>query len=173
MIVGAVDVGKTKLDFAKSLGADFVVDGSDKDCVKQVVDITKGGSHGVLVLATSDSIFGSAIGMTRRRGTVVTVGLPPGSFPTAIFDVVLGRITIRGSIVGTRKDMTECLDIAARGLVKASVATDSLDNINDVFDKLKGNKYEGRIVLDMCNHGHPNCTTAHHATSNTTRGRRH
>jgi threonine dehydrogenase-like Zn-dependent dehydrogenase len=45
--------------------------------------------------------------MVRRKGTVSLVGLPPGDFPTPIFDVVLKRITIRGSIVGTRADLAE------------------------------------------------------------------
>jgi D-arabinose 1-dehydrogenase-like Zn-dependent alcohol dehydrogenase len=42
-------------------------------------------------------------------------GLPPGEFPTPIFDVVLKRLTIRGSIVGTRKDLQEALQFAAEG----------------------------------------------------------
>jgi propanol-preferring alcohol dehydrogenase len=40
---------------------------------------------------------------------VSLVGLPPGDFPTPIFDVVLKRITVRGSIVGTRKDLAEAI----------------------------------------------------------------
>ena len=35
------------------------------------------------------------------------VGLPPGEFQTPIFDVVMNRITIRGSIVGGREDLAE------------------------------------------------------------------
>ena len=45
--------------------------------------------------------------------TSVLNGLPPGDFPVSIFDVVLKRLTIRGSIVGTRKDMQEALQFAA------------------------------------------------------------
>ena len=33
-----------------------------------------------------------------------------------MFDIVLKRITIRGSIVGTRKDMEEALSFASRGI---------------------------------------------------------
>jgi propanol-preferring alcohol dehydrogenase len=45
-----------------------------------------------------------AISTVRRGGTVALVGLPPSTFPLDIFNVVLNRITIRGSIVGTRYD---------------------------------------------------------------------
>jgi D-arabinose 1-dehydrogenase-like Zn-dependent alcohol dehydrogenase len=36
-----------------------------------------------------------------------------------IFDAVLGGITVRGSIVGTRLDLAESLMFAAQGKVKA------------------------------------------------------
>ncbi len=87
--------------------------------------------------------------MLRRGGTLVLNGLPPGDFPLPIFSTVLNGITIRGSIVGTRSDLQEALDFAAEGKVKATVATDTLDNINDVFQRMIDGKIEGRIVLDM------------------------
>jgi len=40
-------------------------------------------------------------------------GLPPGDFPTPIFDVVLGRVTIRGSIAVGRQDLAEAIQFAA------------------------------------------------------------
>jgi hypothetical protein len=47
--------------------------------------------------------FKQGVGMTRKRGTCVPVGLPPGEFPVPLFDVVANCITIRGSLVGTRR----------------------------------------------------------------------
>jgi hypothetical protein len=47
--------------------------------------------------------------------TMALVGLPPGSFDLPIFDVVLNAKTVRGSIVGTRKDMEEALMFAGEG----------------------------------------------------------
>ena len=85
----------------------------------------------------------------RRRGTVALVGLPPGDFPTPIFEVVLKRITVRGSIVGTRRDLDEAIAFAARGKVHCEVATAPLSAINDIFARLKAGKIEGRMVLDM------------------------
>jgi propanol-preferring alcohol dehydrogenase len=119
------------------------------DVIAKVVKETGGGAHGVLVTAVSNSAFGQAIGMTRRRGTVSLVGLPPGDFPTPIFDVVLKRITVRGSIVGTRKDLAEAIAFAAEGKVKTTVATRRLEDINDVFAQMKKGAIDGRIVLDM------------------------
>ena len=85
--------------------------------------------------------------MVRPKGTVALNGLPPGDFPTPIFEVVLKRITIRGSIVGTRYDLAEAIAFAAEGKVKAKVATEPLDKINDVFTRMKEGKIDGRVVL--------------------------
>jgi propanol-preferring alcohol dehydrogenase len=58
-------------------------------------------------------------------------------------------ITVRGSIVGTRLDLQDSLQFAETGKVKATVAKEKLDNINDVFARMLKGEIEGRIVLDM------------------------
>lgn len=60
--------------------------------------------------------------MTRKRGTCVLVGLPPGEFPVPLFDVVANCTTICGSFVGTRQDMAEALLFAAEGKVKPTLS---------------------------------------------------
>jgi propanol-preferring alcohol dehydrogenase len=61
--------------------------------------------------------------------------------------VVLNAYTLRGSIVGTRKDLEEALAFAAEGKVKASIELLPLESINDVLSRLKRGKVNGRIVL--------------------------
>ncbi len=87
--------------------------------------------------------------MVRRKGTVSLVGLPPGEFPTPIFDVVLKRITVRGSIVGTRRDLDEAIAFAVEGKVRADIKTAPLSDINTIFANLKAGKIKGRMVLDL------------------------
>jgi propanol-preferring alcohol dehydrogenase len=87
--------------------------------------------------------------MVRRGGTIVLNGLPPGSFPLPIYDMVLNGITLRGSIVGTRLDLQEALDFAGEGVVRATVETARLEDINDVFERLYAGQIEGRVVLDI------------------------
>jgi propanol-preferring alcohol dehydrogenase len=102
------------------------------------------------VTAVSTAAFRQALGMLRRKGVLSMNGLPPGDFPTPIFDVVLKRITIRGSIVGTRTDLQEAVQFAAEGKVKAHVTSERIENINAVFDKMRTGQLTGRVVLDMC-----------------------
>jgi propanol-preferring alcohol dehydrogenase len=147
--VAALDVGEEKLALARSLGADVTVDAKASDAVQQIVKRTGGGAHGVLVTAVSRSAFAQALRMVRRKGTVSLVGLPPGDFPTPIFDVVLKRITIRGSIVGNRTDLAEAITFAAEGKVRAHLHEARLDEVNGVLSELKAGKVDGRIVLRL------------------------
>ena len=146
--VAAVDLGEEKLQLARQLGAEVTVDAASED-PPAMIQKKLGGAHGVLVTAVSPVAFKQAIGMLRRRGTCVLIGLPPGEFPVSIFDVVLNRYTIRGSIVGTRKDLQEALAFAAEGKVKATIEQLPLESINDVFARLKGGKVNGRVVLNV------------------------
>jgi len=147
--VVALDIAQDKLDLARRSGADVAVDARSADAVTQVLDATGGGAHGILVTAVSPPAFSQALNMVRRRGTVALVGLPPGEFPTPIFDVVLKRITVRGSIVGTRRDLDEAIAFATSGKVKSEITKARLEDINDIFAKLEHGKIEGRMVLDF------------------------
>lgn len=147
--VVAVDVASEKLALARTLGAELAVDGRSPDAVREVLARTGGGAHGVLVTAVSTAAFGQALGMVRRRGTVSLVGLPPGEFPTPIFDVVLKRLTIRGSIVGTRRDLAEALEFAAQDKVEAHIHQANLYDVNRIFAALRAGTVDGRIVLDL------------------------
>jgi len=147
--VAALDIAGSRLSLARALGADLAVDASDPDAVQQVLRATGGGAHGVLVTAPSVPAFRQAISMARRRGTVSLVGLPPGEFPTPIFEVVLKRLTIRGSIVGTRTDLAEALAFAAEGKVRTRTTVEPLEKINEVLARLDAGKVDGRVVLSL------------------------
>ena len=146
--VVAVDISEAKLRLARKLGASLTVNARETDpaaFVKKEI----GGAQGVLVSAVSPKAFEQALGMVRRGGTVSLVGLPPGSFPLPIFDTVLNGITVRGSIVGTRLDLQDALDFAGAGKAKATVATEPLENINQIFARMRAGDIDGRIVIDF------------------------
>jgi len=147
--VCAVDIDDGKLEHAKRLGADVVVNASHGDPVAAVVKATGGGAHGVLITAPSLPAFKQGVGMTRKWGTCVLVGIPPGEFPMPLFDVVANCITVRGSFVGTRRDMAEALAFAADGKVKADIELQPLSAINTVFERLTRGEVPSRVVIDF------------------------
>jgi propanol-preferring alcohol dehydrogenase len=84
--------------------------------------------------------------------------------------MVLSGYTIRGSIVGTRIDLEEALAFAAEGKVKATIEMQPLSAINDVFERMKKGKVNGRVVLDLQKDGH---REEEHEMAGASRGRRH
>ncbi len=149
LLVCAVDIDDGKLAHAKSLGADLIINARNLDAVAMLKKETGGGAHGVLITAPSLVAFKQGVGMTRKCGTCVLVGLPPGEFPVPLFDVVANCITIRGSFVGTRQDMAEALAFGVGGKVKADIETASLGSINQIFARLQHGEVASRIVLDF------------------------
>jgi len=141
-----VDVEEAKLDLAVRLGADMVVNAASIDAAGEIQRSLR-GAHGVLVTAPSRPAFDQGIAMLHKRGTMSLVGLPPGDFGLPIFDVVLNAKTVRGSIVGTRKDLQEALEFAGEGKVRTVFSEARLADINTIFDRMRRGDIEGRVVM--------------------------
>ncbi|WP_418276837.1 alcohol dehydrogenase AdhP [Isoptericola jiangsuensis] len=150
MRVLAVDVSEDKLALARKHGAEATVNAAtENDVVARIHQLTDGGTHGGLVTAVNGHAFPQAVGGLRRGGTVSLVGLPPEEFGLDIFSTVLLGLTVRGSIVGTRKDMTEALDFFARGQIDPTYTVRPLADINTIFDEMIDGTIDGRVVMDM------------------------
>jgi alcohol dehydrogenase, propanol-preferring len=61
------------------------------------------------------------------------------------------RKTIRGSIVGTRLDLAECLQFAfaGDGKVRVNYSIEQLEVINSIFARMRDNKIDGRVVMKV------------------------
>lgn len=149
--VAAIDISNDKLQLAKDLGADLTVNAKEMDPGAFLKKET-GGMHGVLVTAPSPIAFNQGLSALRRKGVLSLNGLPAGTFDLSIFDTVLNGTTIKGSIVGTRKDMQEAISFAVEGKVKATVKSAQLEDINTVFEEMKKGDISGRMVLEIAKH---------------------
>jgi len=148
MNVIAVDTHNEKLELAKELGADLVVNPLEQDAAEFTQEKI-GGAHASVCTAVAKAPFLQSYNSLRRGGVCVAVGLPPENMELPIFDTVLKGIEVVGSIVGTRKDLQESLQFAAEGKVKSIIEVRKLDEINEIFDELESGRVNGRIVMDM------------------------
>ncbi len=144
----AVDIHDEKLELATKLGADLTVNGMKEDPVEAIKQKV-GGAHAAISVAVTPKAFEQAYHSVRRGGSLVVVGLPTGELPIPIFDTVLNGVTVKGSIVGTRKDLQEALDFAAQGKVKTIIETQPLEKINEVFERMEKGQINGRVVLTL------------------------
>jgi propanol-preferring alcohol dehydrogenase len=149
--VAAIDVATDKLELAKSLGAEVLVNAAAEDPIS-AVQAKIGGAHAAVVTAVASRAFEQAILMLRPAGTVAYIGLPGGKsdeIRTSIAAITNWELSVRGSNVGTRYDLREALAFAANGLVRAKIRTAPLSAINSIFDDMRRGGIVGRVVLDL------------------------
>lgn len=146
----AVDVDDTKLEMAKDLGADYVVNAATQDPVAAIEAL--GGADVAIVLAVIPKVFEQAFAALRRGGRLVCVGLPPeseGPMALPIFPTVLKGISVIGSIVGTRQDLTEVFELHALGRTRVIAETRELEQINESIEDVLAGRAPARIVFEM------------------------
>ena len=147
--VVAVDSGEDKKALSMQLGAKHFIDFKKEKPEDKIPTLLGTGVHASICTAVSEAGFESAYASLRRGGTLVLVGVPPGDMPLPIFDTVINSVTVVGSIVGTRRDLEECLDFAAQGKIKTNIQVRKLEEINQIFDELEKGDVTGRIVIDF------------------------
>lgn len=142
----AVDVGEEKLRMAENLGAEHVLDASSAS-VGSDIRYGMGGVKVAICCAPSLKAYDQAISSLRPTGTLVAISLPAGNLDLSVLNTVFFGVRIVGSLIGTRRDLRETLDVATKGRVKSLVQTYEFERVNDAIRDLKDAKVRGRPVL--------------------------
>lgn len=143
----AVDVEDAKLDLARELGADEVVDARD-DQLGQVESL--GGADVALVTVPSPKAMQAAHACLNPTGRLVLVGLPAdNTLSLPVFETVLRGITVMGSLVGTRNDLADVFALHAAGCTKVITETRPLESVNECFDEVLAGKVPARLVFEF------------------------
>jgi len=145
----------SKKDLVMESGAEhFFAHDQEKDMTAAVQGVTdKLGAHAVIVVTAANGAYAQSIDLLRFGGRVVCVGIPEHD-PVAIAKAFPGllvakELSIVGSAVGHRKDAIECLDLAARGIVKMHFREEKMEKLTDVFEDMHKGVIQGRVVLNM------------------------
>jgi alcohol dehydrogenase, propanol-preferring len=146
--VVAVDVTDEKLELATELGADHVVNALTEDPIERIQALD--GAHAAISVAVAPKVIEQAFGSLRRGGTLVFVAMPAdNNVSLPIFETVLNGLTIRGSIVGTRKDLAEVFALHVQGRTRVIRETRKLEEVNECFEEVEKGDVKARIVFDL------------------------
>ena len=116
--------------------------------VADVREATDGGCHSVINFAPSTPVIEASPLFCRTGGTVTMVALPKGKrISIDLHSTIFHGLTIKGSIVGNKGDISRALAFASRGLVKCVIHIEPFSAINEVLGDLRKNSYEARVVL--------------------------
>lgn len=146
--VVAFDISDDKLNFAKELGADAVINSKDSDPVEEVNKLTNNkGLDATVITAVAKTPFNQAVDVVKAGARVVAVGLPVEKMDLEIPRLVLDGIQVVGSLVGTRQDLREAFEFAAENKVVPKVQLREVEEINDIFDEMEQGTITGRMVI--------------------------
>ena len=147
----AVDVTREKLDRALSLGADFVVDGTQANVAEEVQRHTQGwGVDCSLDIVGNLETLGWGLEALRNGGRLVVVGYTPDEYPLSGMRMAQKELQIIGSRCGRKQDLLDVAQLVASGATR-SIVTDQLplDQINEALNLLQAGKVLGRMVLQV------------------------
>ncbi len=146
----AIDTNKTRMDIAKSLGADVVIDAINEDVVKRVLAETKGGADVVLEFSGSDIAFNQGLKYIKPGGNMALLGVFSKDAVIDLNEVVFKGITMYG--VTGRKMYENWQQIAnlleAKKLHLDKIVTHYLtfDEMDKAFEIMQS-KDCGKVVL--------------------------
>jgi S-(hydroxymethyl)glutathione dehydrogenase/alcohol dehydrogenase len=149
----AVDTVPVKLEMARNFGATDVVNASEGDAAKQVLQMTGGGVHhsfeAVGLKATAEQSFR----MIRRGGTANIIGMIPVGVTIELRGVdFLGEKRIQGSQMGSNRfpvDMPRFVDFYMAGKLKLDDLISrrlKLEEVNEAFAEMKTGKVARSVI---------------------------
>ena len=141
--VSGISRKEKHLDVAKKLGADnvFAYSSDQERFLSELIE-NYGLFDAAIVFAPVDEVTDTAIKSVKKGGTVViaTVGKIPNF-------LAFEEKTVRGTLIGSRKDMQDVIDISAKHNIQVVTETFPLKEANVVLQKLKNSEIEARAVL--------------------------
>jgi NADPH:quinone reductase-like Zn-dependent oxidoreductase len=146
--VVATSSSPEKLEHARELGADVVVNHEDGDVVGAVKDATGRGVD-VVVEHVGEATWQRSLQAVRMGGRICVCGATSGpNPPAALHRIWWKQLTILGSTMGMRADFEGAYDLVASG--RARPVVDSVFALADTraaHERLESGEQFGKVVL--------------------------
>ena len=147
-----VDLDDAKLQTAKSMGADYIVNSKNAGpgLVPQIISVCGSkGADSVIDFVNAPNTAKLGLDILRKRGILVLVGLFGGSLGISLVTIPLKSITIQGAYTGSYADMLELVELAKSGAINPKIVMRySLDDANQAMQDLGARKINGRAVIN-------------------------
>jgi propanol-preferring alcohol dehydrogenase len=145
-----VDLDDKKLNIAKEMGADYIINSKDSETSQKIMSICNDkGADSVVDFVNAPPTVKLDFAILRKRGNLVLVGLFGGSIELSLVTIPLKSLTIQGAYTGNYDDMVELLTLARKGILNPVISKRySLDEANTALEDLKARKILGRAVIN-------------------------
>ena len=145
----AVDPSPEKRKQAEAIGVAATLDPNAPDAAKQLAAFADGKLAASLDFVGSEDTSALAINAVRKGGVVILVGLYGGELRYALPFFPMRALTVRGSYVGSLKELKEFIALARKvNLPSIPIEKRPMNQVNQALDDLAAGKVAGRIVLE-------------------------
>lgn len=143
--VVAFTTSESKHEAAKALGADEVV------ISRNAADMAAHNKSFDFILNTvaAPHNLDAFLTLLKRDGTLTLVGAPATPHPSpGVFNLIMKRRSIAGSLIGGIKETQEMLDFCAEHKIVADIEMIRADEINEAYERMLKGDVKYRFVID-------------------------
>jgi D-arabinose 1-dehydrogenase-like Zn-dependent alcohol dehydrogenase len=146
----ATDIDNTKLNTAIEAGAAAIVNSRDSDAVDQIKKVSGGPPYGAIDLVGAAETAKLALGLLRKGGRLILVGLYGGEIPLSLVATIQRALTIQGSHLGSIDELKQVVALACQGTLKPiPIEKRPLSDVSRTLDELKAGVVVGRVVAEI------------------------
>lgn len=164
-VVGLGGLGHMAVKLANSMGAEVTVLSTSNAKEKDALDL---GAHHFEVTSNPKTLsnlhnhfnliidtvsaphdYNTYLGLLKRDGSMVLLGVPPKPAPVSAFSLIMGRKRLAGSLIGGIKETQEMLDYCAKHNITSTTELIPMDQINGAYERMMRGDVRYRFVIDM------------------------
>jgi len=129
----------------KRLGADHYYATSDPVTFAKLA-----GSFDLIINTVSAALdWNQYLRLLKANGAMVVVGIPDQAVPIEAFNLVMGRRSLAGSLIGGIAETQEMLDFCAKHDITSDIELVNVEGINAAYDRVVKSDVRYRFVIDM------------------------
>jgi len=164
-VVGLGGLGHMAVKLASSMGAEVTVLSRSQEKEK---DAQRLGAHHFEITTDKESMirmtnsfdfiidtvsaehdYNDYLRLLRTNGVMILLGVPPKPSDVQAHNLIGGRRSLVGSLVGGIKETQEMLDYCAAHNITSDVEIINIDQINEAYERTLAGDVHYRFVIDM------------------------
>jgi alcohol dehydrogenase/propanol-preferring alcohol dehydrogenase len=143
----SVDLSAEKRQAALAAGASQVVDGEGEGVTERIVAACGGPAAAIIDFVNGAQTAAFAFAALSKGGKLIQVGLFGGDLNVPLPMMPLRALTLRGSYVGSPKELRELVALAQGGKVPVPITKMRPEQANEALMRLRDGRVTGRVVL--------------------------
>jgi alcohol dehydrogenase (NADP+) len=164
-VVGLGGLGHMAVKFANAFGAEVTLFTTSPD---KAADAKRFGAQEIVISKDEDAMqrqvkrfdfiidtvsarhdLGGYLRALKRDGTLVMVGAAPEPLPLPVFNIIIPRRQIAGSLIGGIAETQEMLDFSAERGITCDIEKINIDYINQAYERMIRSDVKYRFVIDI------------------------